>query len=81
MNTWSNDSCAVNLMSADLYNSLLIKSFASGEIDCHTSLLKLYDPWSTLLIISLFYLPPNGGFPQSMMNMITPMDHTSHYVV
>ena len=38
------DGLEVSSISADLYKSLLIRSFASGEIYCQISLLKLNWP-------------------------------------
>jgi hypothetical protein len=75
---WSNASYAVSLISADLFKSLVIMSLASSDIVFHNSLFILNDPFRTLLIISLLVLPPNGGLPQSMIYMMTPIDQISH---
>ena len=78
---WLKASSEVNLMSACLHKRLEIKSLASSLIDCQTVAEKSKLPWSTLCKISLLFLPPKGGLPLSMMNITTPIDQLSHWVV
>jgi len=43
-----------------------------------TGVLNENDPFKTFSIISLFVLPPNGGLPDNIMNITTPIDQLSH---
>lgn len=67
------------LLVASITSNLLMKSLPFSETLFHAGSLKLYLPVYTFCMIAFSFLPPNGGFPDRRINVMTPIDHKSHF--
>lgn len=70
---------AESLSFGSYYNILVIRDFAVKETDLSSGMVKSKIPAFTLFIISISFLPSNGGTPDKRMYIITPIDHISHF--
>ena len=75
----SRASIADILLDGTFSSSLLNRSFASFDISWNILVEKSTYPFFTFCNISSSLLPLKGGSPVNSINIITPIDHKSHF--